>query len=189
MKTNKKRFNKKLFIVVGHTGAGKTTLCQRLGNDYGIKVIPFSSTAKQFSESIGYYDEKDSILKCYKILGSKVFATLYNEYMLEVFERSLKDDEVVIVEGLYISIIMPELKRKYDVCMEALDVPMSICLKRKLSNSNSRESLEIYKAKEVLKEGLGIDNLIQEADYHINGMLDKNTVFNEASAIFNSFRK
>ena len=179
---------KKLFIIVGHTGAGKTTLCQRLGKEYCVKVIPFSMTAKQFAESKGYSDENDVILKCYEILGSRDFSTLYKQYMLELLENSVEDNDVVIVEGLYISNIISELRKRYKVCIVAIDVPRSTGIARKTRCNKQMESMERYKSKEKLKEGLGIKMLMQEADYHIDGTNDRNKVFQDTSAIFESFR-
>ncbi len=64
-------FMKKLFVITGRTGAGKSTLCQKLQEYFNYPLLSFASMGKKFANANGY----NRIRECHLAMGLNEFKT------------------------------------------------------------------------------------------------------------------
>lgn len=100
---------KKIFIITGRTGAGKTTLCQRLEEYFDYPLLTFASMGKKFANENGY----NRIRECHLAMGLNEFKTKISQYILNIMSEQLSNSDVVIVDGLYIDDVVKILKENY----------------------------------------------------------------------------
>ncbi len=62
---------KKVFIITGRTGAGKSTLCQKLEKHFNYPLLSFACMGKEFANANGY----NRIRECHSEMGLNVFKT------------------------------------------------------------------------------------------------------------------
>lgn len=170
---------KKILVVVGHTGAGKSTICKQLSNMYGIPLISFASVGKDFSNKLGYR----RIRECYKDIGAVKFKKEFSDYFFNSITEYLKRCDSLIVDGLYLDNIAGMCKQKHNTFFVYIDVPKEICVRRvaeRLDVSVENVYSE-YKLKEDLKEHLGNDTVIAHADAVIDGTKDREIVFEDVT--------
>lgn len=166
---------KKIFIITGRTGAGKSTLCQRLEEYFKYPLLSFASMGKKFANSNGY----NRIRECYLAMGLNEFKTKMSQYILNIINKQLSNSDIVIVDGLYIDDVIGILKENYNCKIIYLRTNNSIRYER----ISQRLSIAIEEAKkenqikERLKDEVGIDRLIENADYIINGNKSIDQVF------------
>lgn len=168
---------KKILVVVGHTGAGKSTICKHLSNMYGIPLISFASVGKDFSNRLGY----KRIRECYKNIGAVKFKKEFSEYFSNSITEYLTKCDSLIVDGLYLDNIADMCKQRHNTLFVHIDVPKEICMRRvaeRLDVSIENVYSE-YNLKEDLKEHLGNDSVIAHADVVIDGTKDREIVLNE----------
>lgn len=168
---------KKILVIVGHTGAGKSTVCKRLANFYNKPLLSFASVGKEFSESLGY----KRIRECYKNLGARRFKETFSEYFFSKISYFLMKSDFLIIDGLYLDDIAIKLKNMYNTLYVCIDVPEITCVDRvakRLGISQQEVNYE-YRLKEELKENLGNDYIINNADLIVDGTKDRNVVYQE----------
>lgn len=165
---------KKILVIVGHTGAGKSTVCQHLAELYDIPLISFASAGKEFSNNLGY----KRIRECYKSIGAMEFKNLFSKYFFDRISDYLIRSDFLIVDGLYLDNIATKLKCLYETIYVYINVSEEICIERvaqRLNEPYERVSIE-YKLKEDLKGSLGNGYVIDHADVIIDGTKEKDIV-------------
>ncbi len=166
---------KRIFIITGRTGAGKSTLCQRLEKYFNYPLLTFASMGKKFANANGY----NRIRECHLAMGLNEFKTKISQHILNIMNEQLNTNDIIIVDGLYIDEVVRILKENYNCKMIYLKTDDNIRYER----ISQRLSITIEKAKkeneikEHLKDDVGIDTLIENADYVINGNKSKDEVF------------
>ena len=168
---------KKILIIVGHTGAGKSTICQCLMELYSVPLISFANVGKSFSNSLGYKRIRD----CYKNIGSVEFKKMFSEYFWDRILECLSKSDFLIIDGLYLDDIAKKLKYLYETLCVYINVPEDICIKRVADRlGKTYESVvNEYKLKENLKEHLGSEYIISYADVTVDGIKDKVSVYKD----------
>ncbi len=165
---------KKILVITGHTGAGKSTVCQYLANFYNVPLISFAGIGKDFSYSLGY----KRIRECYKEIGLVQFKELFSKYFFARISESLKEFDCLIVDGLYLDDTAAKLNISYKTLYVYIDVPESICKRRiaeRLGLPNEMVDGE-YILKENLKQNLGSIYVINHTDVVIDGTKNKDDV-------------
>lgn len=166
---------KKIFIITGRTGSGKTTLCQRLKEYFNYPLLTFASMGKKFANANGY----NRIRECHLAMELIEFKTKISQHILNIIDEQLRNSEAVIVDGLYIDDVVRILRENYNCKIMYLKTEDNIRYER----ISQRLSITIEQAKkeneikERLKDEVGIDRLIESADYVINGSKSINEVF------------
>ena len=149
---------KKIFIITGRTGAGKSTLCQKLEEYFNYPLLSFASMGKKFANANGY----NRIRECHLSMGLNEFKTKISQHILNIINEQLSNSDVVIVDGLYIDDVVRVLKENYNCKMMYLETDNNIRYER----ISKRLSITIEQAKkeneikERLKDEVGIDRLI-----------------------------
>lgn len=172
---------KKIFIITGRTGAGKTTLCKKLKEALNYPLLTFASMGKSFANENGY----NRIRECHLAMPKEEFNTKLSEYMLNILKETLNNCNSVIVDGLYMYELVKTLKKDYNCTIIYLELREKIRYERisqrlKVSLEEAKEENEI---KEKLKDDAGIGNLIEEADYTINASQKEEEIFDTAKKI------
>lgn len=165
---------KKVLVIVGHTGAGKSTVCEKLAKLYGIPLISFAEVGKKFSNNLGY----KRIRECYKSIGVAEFKNVFSKYFFDRISECLKESDSLLVDGLYLDDIATKLRESYETLYVYIEVPEGMCITRVAERLNeSYEQVEDeYRLKENLKETLGNTYIINTADIIINGAKSKEDV-------------
>lgn len=164
---------KKILVVVGHTGAGKSTICKNISDIYNIPLMSFASLGKAFSNNLGY----KRIRECYKEIGAGKFKKEFSEYFFNCITERLTKCDAMIIDGLYIDDVAEMCKQKYSTLFVYIDVPKEICVKRVSERMYTSENVySEYSLKEDLKEHLGNDTVIANADTIIDGTKDREIV-------------
>ena len=167
---------KKIFIITGKTGAGKTTLCEKLGDYFEYPILSFSDMRKEFAYVNGYKRIRD----CYLAMELNDFKTTISEHFLKIIKERLNTNDVIIIDGLYIDEVAKTLMENYNVKIIYLKADDYIRYKRisqKLSITIENAKIE-NDEKERLKNEVGIETLIKNADIIIDGNKSQYEVFN-----------
>lgn len=166
---NKKLINKRIIVIVGHTGAGKSTVSSELGMKYSVPVISFAECGKVFAKNNNY----ERIRDCWESMHKRDFRKGISVAMIEKVEQKLSESDALVIDGIYDNVTLKKIQNRYS-CVETvyLNVPDEIRFKRiakrcgytieQVSRENSR--------KERIKLDLGIDGVLSKADYFINGV-------------------
>ena len=168
---------KKILIIVGHTGAGKSTICRYLANLYNASLISFADVGKNFSNDLGY----KRIRECYKDIGTTKFKELFSDFFFIKITETLTKCDFLIVDGLYLDDIFSKLKLVYSTLAIYIDVPESVC-KMRIANRMGISIGNIdgeYDLKEEMKEKLGNGYVINHADIVVDGKMKKDVICKE----------
>lgn len=166
---------KEIFIITGRTGAGKTTLCKRVEEYFNYPLITFASMGKKFANENGY----NRLRECHLAMGLEEFKAKISEHILDTISECLKTYDNIIIDGLYIDDVVRVLKENYSCKMMYLKTDDDIRYER----IGKRLSITIEKAKEEnaikerLKDEVGIEKLIEDADFIIDGNKEPDEVF------------
>lgn len=168
---------KQILVFVGHTGAGKSTSSRYFSEKYHIPLISFANIGKQFSQELGYA----RIRECYQAIGLERFSKIFSQYFFLHLSDIFTSHDRIIIDGLYLRSVAANLKLKYNTSFIYIDVPESICHKRVAVRP--RLSLDAvaaeYHIKEHMKNELGNEYLIHNADITIDGTQELHAVFDE----------
>lgn len=161
--------NKKIIVIVGHTGAGKSTVSSEIGMRYSLPVISFAECGKIFAQN----NNHERIRDCWKSMRKQEFQKGISETMIKNVEQKLSESDVLIIDGVYDSITIKEMKSRYS-CVETvyLSVPDEIRFKRiaKRCGYTMVQVMRENNRKERIKLDLGIDKVLSKADYFINAV-------------------
>lgn len=166
---------KKIFIVTGRTGAGKTALCNRLSDYFNCPCIAFMGVGREIANSNGYNRIRDYYLE----IGLEQFKEAMSKHFSIIIDEKMNSNENIVIDGLYIYEVFNTLNTKYDCRIINIDANELIRYKRiseKLSITIEQAQKE-NKEKEELKDEVGIDELIKKADITIDGNKSKDEVF------------
>ncbi len=161
--------NKKIMVIVGHTGAGKSTVSSEIGMRYSLPVISFAECGKMFAKN----NNHERIRDCWKSMHKQEFQKGISETMIKNVEQKLSESDILIIDGIYDSVTLKEMKSRYS-CVETvyLSVPDEIRFKRiaKRCGYTMVQVMRENNRKERIKLDLGIDKVLSKADYFINAV-------------------
>lgn len=172
-----------VWIIVGYTGVGKTTLVNLLIERTAMKVLSFRSVTKQFCQREGYKGVRDYFAS----VPESKFVDSINNYVLSEIDRMFVCSSDFIVEGLPSISVVEKLKRHRDVlvtviCLEAtVEVRKNRVRQRAAITSEDAGIEELTKNK--FKEALGIENVIASADYTLDTTKDPNVILEDLISI------
>ena len=172
---------KNIFIITGRSGAGKTTLCKKLEAVLNYPLLTFASMGKSFANENGY----NKIIECYLAMEKEEFNTQISEYMLNIMKETLDTCNTIIIDGLYMYELTKTLKEDYNCTVIYLKLDENtryerIAKRRALTMEEAKNENEL---KEKQKNDAGIDKLIEEADYIIDGRKKEEDVFDTAKKL------
>lgn len=176
---------KNIIVIIGHTGAGKSTLCKKLALHYKAKLLSFAEEGKVFSIQNGYKRIRD----CYSGLGKETFVSSFSSFFSNNIEREIKNNKFIIIDGLYEQNIALKLKNKYDAKFILIDVPINICLSR-IARRNDLTYFEVkneYAVKESVKDSLGNRNVLDMADLTVDGRKNIEEVYSYITNAINEY--
>ena len=101
---------KKIFIITGRTGSGKSTLCNKLKKYFNYPLLAFASMGKKFANEHGY----NRIRECYLEMELNEFKTKISRHILNMINKELSNNDVIIIDGLYINNVVKILKQNYN---------------------------------------------------------------------------
>lgn len=166
---------KKIFIITGRTGAGKSTLCEKLEEYFNYPLLSFANMGKKFANTNGY----NRIRECHLAMELNEFKTKMSEYILNIISKQLSRSDVIIIDGLYIDDVVRTLKENYNckvIYLKTDDVIRYERISQRLSITIEQAKKE-NEIKERLKDEVGIDTLIENADCIIDGNKTIDEVF------------
>ncbi len=165
----------KIIVIIGHTGAGKSTLCKKLASHYKAKLLSFAKEGKAFSIKNGYSRIRD----CYSGLGEETFVSSFSTFFSNNIEKEINKSHFIIIDGLYEQNIALKLKNEYDAQFILIDVPIKDCLSR-IAMRNNLTFSEVeseYVIKESVKNSLGNMNVLNMADLTVDGRMTIEEVY------------
>lgn len=176
---------KRIVIIVGKTGVGKSTLCRRIADTSHFQLLSFAKAGKEFARSKGY----EHIRECYHNLGKEIFTKDFTEFFSQIINDKINSFSNVIIDGLYVESIALKLKEQYSVLIIDIDAPLEICLQRIFNRENNGfiDVKKEYLSKEELKIHLGSNAIIELADVVIDGTDDSDTVYNNVQRYISNF--
>ena len=145
-----------IIIIIGHTGAGKTTLAQALGKKYGLSVLSFHDAGKELASTEN---------------GSLRFNEIAS-YLYEGIVSAANTNKPVIADGLAVAGVVERLiASEYAVKTIYLDTPYELRIERiRQRHFWSAEAAEnIERSKADGKDKGGIASVIGMADVVFNG--------------------
>lgn len=145
-----------IFIIVGDSGSGKTTIAKMFSDKLKCECLGFSYAGRELS----------------KYEPNSLPFTAINDYIYKCIENAVNRGTPVVVEGLSAISVFDRLEYAgYKMLVIYIDVPLEIRIRRIAKRQNC--SLEIAKSIEKSKaEGkgkAGIDEVIKKADIAIDG--------------------
>lgn len=159
---------KSILIIVGHSGAGKSTLAKEyiLCKEY--PLLTFRDVGKELAikngfSSLGTYFNSTNTMVFKKDLGE--------ELLKKIYDKMLKTD-VLIIEGLVFWDVVLSIKNIYkNVLVVNIDTPYEIRIERiaQKLRVTLQEAYENEKSKAKLKFALGIDDVLNRADFTLDG--------------------
>lgn len=166
---------KKMFIVTGRTGAGKSTLCKKLEQHFQIPLLSFAEMGKSFANKQGYH----RIRQCHLSMALEEFVTKLSIHILQIIDEQINICNTIIIDGLYIAEVLKKLNQKYDCKIIYLQVDSNIRYKRiaERLNISIQQAIEEEKIKEKLKEDVGIDEFLKKSDVIIDSEKSIDEVF------------
>lgn len=166
---------KKIFIITGRTGVGKSTLCEKLEQYFHYPLLSFAGMGKSFASNNGYKRIRD----CHLSMDLNEFKTKISAHIFDIIDKQMNTYNNVIIDGLYIEDTLKRLKEKYDCYVVYLRVDDMVRYER-ISNRLSitlEDAKKENEIKERLKDEVGIDTFIQDADFVIDGSKSVQEVF------------
>ncbi len=165
---------KYIFVIVGHTGAGKSSICNWISDNLNYPIISFSEIARQFSTQQGFEHIRD----CFNALEINNFITSISKCLLDAIVEKINKSDVLIIDGLYIYCILDILRNNYCTKIVYINVPEQICQERVAHRLNISADLAIheYKTKESMKEDLGNNIILNYTDFVFDGTQPTNTI-------------
>lgn len=161
--------SKKIIVIVGHTGAGKSTVSSKIGMEYSLPVISFAECGKEFARKNNYKRIRD----CWESMHKQTFREGISMTMLKEVEQKLTKSDVLIIDGVYDDLTLEEMRKHYG-CVEIvyLNVP-DIIRYRRIAKRCGYTMMQVSKEnnkKERIKFDLGIDKVLDKADFFINAV-------------------
>ncbi len=166
---------KEIYIIVGRTGAGKSTLCKKLSEYFNYPLLSFAGMGKKFANLNGYNRIRD----CRLGMGLYEFKIRLSEYFINIIKDQMKMNDNIIIDGLYIDILLELLKESWSCKIIHIKTEDIIRYKRvseRLSCTLEQARIE-NEIKERIKNELGIDQFITNADYIVDGNKTMDEVF------------
>ncbi len=175
---------KKIFVITSRTGAGKSTLCKHLEDYFHYPLLSFAKMGKKFANANGY----NRMRECHLGMPLDEFKTKVTQYFLEEINNCLKDNDVILIDGLYVYEVYKVLKDKYDLNIIHLKTDDTIRYERisKRLSITIEQVKEEDKIKDRLNTDVGINELIGEAQYVVDGNDTIEEVFNSTKKIIDS---
>lgn len=168
---------KKVIVITGKSGAGKSTVCKRLQEYFNYPLLTFASMGKEFANKNGY----NRIRECHLGMNLEEFIEGISDHIFHTIDKELTTCDIVLVDGLYIAKTVEKLKEKYKCSILYLKTSDTIRYERiaeRLSITVEQAKVE-DKVKEKLKDDVRIDILIKNSSCTIDGNQSQNEVFND----------
>lgn len=168
---------KKIIVITGNSGAGKSTVCKRLQEYFNYPLLTFAGMGKEFANKNGY----NRIRECHLGMDLEEFIEGISNYIFHTIDKELTTCDIVLVDGLYIAKTVEKLKEKYECHILYLKTSDTIRYERiaeRLSTTVEQAKVE-DKVKEKLKDDVRMDILIKNSSCTIDGNQSQNKVFND----------
>ena len=171
----------KVFIISGKTGSGKSTISEMLKSQYGFPIVSFVNIGKTFARKHG----KEHLRDCYKTLEPDEFKHSLVNDIKEIIDEPIKDNEVLILDGLYAYDAILNIQKKCAVVVIYLQVSDSVRYSRisKRLNVDIDSAIKEENLKEEIKKSLGNDLIIDMVDYSVDGNMPVEVVKDEVYKI------
>lgn len=163
----------RILVVIGRSGAGKTSLSSALASEIGCEKLGFSYAGRELAKTRQ---------------GKNDFLQL-EEYIYNCILNALRYSRLLVLDGLASENIYNHLISKGNlVSIIHLDVPEKTRIKRiaKREGCSYEEAMVIEKIKEKGKNNSGIEYIISKADITINGLKKPNTILKQVLQYYKS---
>lgn len=166
---------KRIIIITGKTGAGKSTLCKSLQEYFQFPLLSFANMGKEFANKNGY----QRIRQCNLDMKLEDFIEGISTHIFDTIDKQLNTCDYILVDGLYIAKTVLKLKEKYEcnvIYLQSSDITRYQRIAKRLSIT-IEQAKEENKIKEKLKDDVGIEILIKNSNQTIDGDKNKDEVF------------
>ena len=166
-----------IFAIVGFSGSGKTSLVRLLEKNHSMYTISYRSLLRKFILPIGY----DGVQDYFSKVDARCFRESLDDFALkEILSVIQRTSLPIVVDGLYSSFVYKSLKSSSDIDVKVIYINASsnIRLERLEARVNSKDGARDEElTRNGFKRVLGIELVIQQADYEINGNNDFEDVY------------
>jgi dephospho-CoA kinase len=160
-----------IVLIVGYTGAGKTTVADKLSTDRQAQLLTFKALGQELASTKGYEKLRDYFGATSPEISRRELDK-FLQYKIEEVLNNMNIDERLVIDGLISPGTVLWLKNTYEnVSIIYLNVPRAlrlsrICERLKCTQSEAKQEERL---KNGIKQSMGIDTVIESADYHVDG--------------------
>lgn len=179
---------KRILIITGQSGAGKSTVAKeflQFVQDGHSSLLTFGDVGKSLAIEKGflrlgeYFEGTDTL----------IFKKELREALLKEISNKMQNSDFLVIEGLVYYDVVLAVKNTYKkVLIANIDVPYEIRIQRiaKKLRKTIQEAQENEKRKEKLKYTIGIDKVMECADYRLDGRKSVEEVVKELGQFVDS---
>lgn len=160
------KLNKIILCIVGKSGSGKSTIADKLHNQYGYDVLQSYTTRPERSE--GETGHVFVTKEEYDVVPDKVATTCFDGNYYCATKEQIDNNDIYIIDPKGLK----ELKEAYKkfgglkrIVSIYIDVPMEVCLKRMLNRGDSKESAW----ERIIHDYDAFEGATKEVDYVVDG--------------------
>lgn len=130
--------HKTIFLIVGKSGSGKTTICSELEKQYGMKQIAsYTTRPPRYVGEKGHVFVQSMLLWRHNHKGEKMIAyTHFNGYDYWATDRQVQEADLYVVDPAGVSTLLRFYHGPKRVVSIYLDAPWDICGDRMLQRGD-----------------------------------------------------
>lgn len=159
---------KGILVIVGRSGSGKSTIAKELSLYYKQPLLTFSKMGRELARKKGLSNLKEY----YVSANEKEFRDELGQHLMEEISMGLQKSNFVIIDDLIYDKVVLMIRKKFlNVLIFNIEVPYEIRVKRIADRLSVtiKEAQKVEKEKADLKEAIGIENVLKNCEYILDG--------------------
>ena len=169
--------NKTIYLLIGESGTGKTTIANIMSKKFDLKVISsYTTRPKRYEGETGHifvtdheFDQLDNLVGYTEYAGYRYCAT----------SKQVDENDIYIIDPAGVKFFKEKYVGEKNVCIIWIKAPASIRKKRMIKRGDTEDEAE----KRILIDNIEFDSIEVYADYVVNNIFELDTVICEIASI------